>query len=47
MKDGDYLGEMALIDAGARTAAVKAMTDLVCAGVTFWAFQPIVEANGW
>jgi CRP/FNR family cyclic AMP-dependent transcriptional regulator len=46
LKEGDYFGEMALIDAGARTATVKALTDLVCAGVTFWDFRPIVEGNG-
>ena len=46
LKDGDYFGEMALIDAGARTATVKALSDLVCSGVTFWDFRPIVEENG-
>jgi len=46
LKAGDYFGEMALIDAGARTATVRAATDLVCSGVTFWDFRPIVEANG-
>ncbi len=46
LKDGDYFGEMALIDAGARTATLKAATELVCSGVTFWDFRPIVEENG-
>jgi CRP/FNR family cyclic AMP-dependent transcriptional regulator len=46
MQAGQYFGEMALIDAGTRTATVTAATDLVCSGVTFWDFQPIVEANG-
>jgi CRP/FNR family cyclic AMP-dependent transcriptional regulator len=46
LKAGDYFGEMALIDAGARTATVNALTELVCSGVTFWDFRPIVEENG-
>ena len=46
MQAGEYFGEMALIDAGTRTATVVAATDLLCSGVTFWDFQPIVEANG-
>jgi CRP/FNR family cyclic AMP-dependent transcriptional regulator len=46
LKAGDYFGEMALIDAGARTATVNASTELVCSGVTFWDFRPIVEENG-
>jgi len=46
MQAGDYFGEMALIDAGTRTATVTAATDLVCSGVTFWDFQPLVEASG-
>jgi CRP/FNR family cyclic AMP-dependent transcriptional regulator len=46
LKAGDYFGEMALIDAGARTATVNASTELVCSGVTFWDFRPIVEDNG-
>jgi CRP/FNR family transcriptional regulator, cyclic AMP receptor protein len=43
---GDHFGEMALIDAGTRTATVIAARPLVCSGVTFWDFQPLVEENG-
>jgi hypothetical protein len=43
---GDYFGEIALIDGGPRSATVTAATDLVCHGLTFWEFRPLVEANG-
>ena len=43
---GDYFGEIALIDEGARTATIVADTDLTCYGMTFWDFKPVVEADG-
>ena len=43
---GDYFGEIALIDEGARMATITASTDLVCYGLTFWDFRPVVEQNG-
>jgi hypothetical protein len=42
---GDYFGEMALIDEGARSATITARTDLVCYGLTYWEFRPLVQHN--
>jgi len=46
LKTGDSFGELALIDAGTRTATITAASELVCSGVTFWDFRPLVEENG-
>ena len=43
---GEHFGEVALIDGGPRMATVTATTDLVCYGLTFWEFRPLVERNG-
>jgi CRP-like cAMP-binding protein len=40
---GDYFGDIALIDQGARTATITAESDLHCFGLTFWDFRPLVE----
>src|SRR5262245_7202915 len=45
LKQGDYFGEIALIDEGARSATVTASSELVCWGLTFWDFQPLVQGN--
>jgi CRP-like cAMP-binding protein len=43
---GDHFGEIALIDEGVRSATITATGDLVCYGLTFWEFRPLVVANG-
>jgi phosphoenolpyruvate synthase/pyruvate phosphate dikinase len=42
---GDYFGEIALIDEGTRSATVTASADIVCHGLTYWEFRPLVQAN--
>jgi CRP/FNR family transcriptional regulator, cyclic AMP receptor protein len=42
---GDYFGEIALIDDGARTATITAKSPLKCYGITSWEFRPLVEQN--
>jgi CRP/FNR family cyclic AMP-dependent transcriptional regulator len=42
---GDYFGDVALIDVGARTATVRAESELHCYGLTFWDFRPLVESD--
>ena len=46
LRQGDYFGEIALIDEGPRAATITASTELVCYGLTFWEFRPLVEQNG-
>ena len=46
LQPGDHFGEIALIDEGVRSATITATTDLVCFGLTFWEFKPLVFANG-
>jgi pyruvate,water dikinase len=43
---GECFGELALIDGGPRSATATAATDLVCYGLTFWEFRPLIEQNG-
>ena len=43
LADGSHFGEVALIDGQARTATITASSDLVCYGLTYWDFQPLVQ----
>jgi len=45
LSSGDYFGEVALIDEGARSATITASTELVCYGLTYWEFRPLVQRN--
>lgn len=42
---GDSFGEIALIDEGARSATIIAATELVCYGLTYWDFRPLVQGS--
>jgi CRP-like cAMP-binding protein len=46
LKPDDYFGEIAMIDEGTRMATITAASELVCYGLTYWDFRPLVEANG-
>jgi CRP-like cAMP-binding protein len=46
LKPGDFFGEIALIDLGTRMATITATSELVCYGLTYWEFRPLVESNG-
>lgn len=46
LERGDYFGEIALIDEGPRAATIIASSELVCYGLTFWEFRPLVQGNG-
>ena len=42
---GDFFGEVALLDAGLRTAPVTAASTGTMYGLTQWQFRPLVEEN--
>lgn len=46
LKPDDFFGEIALIDGGTRMATITASSELVCYGLTYWDFRPVVQANG-
>jgi pyruvate,water dikinase len=46
LERGDFFGEIALIDEGPRAATITASSELVCYGLTFWEFRPLVQENG-
>ena len=46
LKPDAYFGEIALIDEGTRMATIIASSELVCYGLTYWDFRPLVKANG-
>jgi CRP/FNR family cyclic AMP-dependent transcriptional regulator len=46
LSDGDFFGEIALIDEGTRMATITASSELNCYGLTYWDFRPLVEKNG-
>jgi CRP/FNR family transcriptional regulator, cyclic AMP receptor protein len=43
---GDFFGEIALIDEGARSATITATGELTCYGLTLWEFRPLLQENG-
>jgi CRP/FNR family cyclic AMP-dependent transcriptional regulator len=45
LKDGDFFGEMALLDGGPRTATVTATSDLRTYVLTEWVFRGLLEQH--
>jgi pyruvate,water dikinase len=45
LRRGDHFGEIALIDEGDRSATITATSEVVCYGLTFWEFRPLVQSN--
>jgi len=42
LKPGDFFGEVAMLDAGARTATVQADADTVCLTLASWEIKPLL-----
>ena len=45
LRPGDSFGEMALIDKSARSATVKAATEVHGYQLPVWSFRPLVESH--
>jgi CRP-like cAMP-binding protein len=45
LESGSHFGEIALIDGKERSATITASSDLVCYGLTYWDFQPLVQES--
>jgi len=43
--DDDQLAQLNALDEGARSATITASTELVCYGLTYWEFRPLVQQN--
>lgn len=43
---GDFAGELAVLDGGARSATVEARTDVEVLALTPWSFKSLVTGNG-
>jgi len=46
LKDGDFFGEMALLDGGPRTATVTASTDVSLFVLTEWVYRGLLAEHG-
>jgi CRP/FNR family transcriptional regulator, cyclic AMP receptor protein len=42
LKPGDFFGEVAMLDAGTRTATVQAEADTVCLTLASWEIKPLL-----
>jgi len=45
LKPGDFFGEVAMLDAGTRTATVRADADTVCLTLASWEIKPLLMDN--